>query len=68
MLEAGTISPNDRFLVIGRNTGADYLTLDELVVNGDKGSQATKGDKITFPFDRPLRANDKLYKVIEDHG
>ena len=68
LLEAGTISPNDRFLVIGRNTGADYLTLDELVVNGDKASQATKGDKITFPFDRPLRANDKLYKVIEDHG
>lgn len=69
LLEAGTISSNDRFLVIGRNTGADYLTLEELVVNGEKGTQATKGDKITFPFERPLRANDKLYKVIDaDHG
>lgn len=68
LLEAGTITPNDRFLVIGRNTGADYLTLEELVVNGEKGTQASKGDKITFPFERPLRASDKLYKVIEDHG
>ena len=29
-------------------------------------SAAQKGQKITFPFDKKVGANDKLYKVVEN--
>lgn len=67
-IQAGNISPDDTLMVIGRNTGADKIFLENLVVNGQMQNQAVRGDKITFPFEGDLRVNDKLYKVVKNHA
>ena len=68
LLETGTIRTGEALMVIGRNTGSDKIILEELIVNGVKQSEANKGDKITFPFPKTLKSNDKLYKIITDNG
>lgn len=68
LIETGNISVGDKLIIIGRNTGSDKITLDELIVNGVKQDKAVKGDKITFPFGKTLRSNDKLYKIITDNA
>ncbi|MBK6665966.1 MAG: U32 family peptidase [Saprospiraceae bacterium] len=68
LLETGTIRTGEELMIIGRNTGSDKIILEELIVNGVKQSEANKGDKITFPFPKTLKSNDKLYKIITDNG
>ena len=68
LLETGTIRTGEELMIIGRNTGSDKIILEELIVNGVKQSEANKGDKITFPFPKTLKSNDKLYKIISDNG
>lgn len=63
-IESGQTNTGDTLLILGRNTGADKITLTELVVNGSKGSIAKRGDKITFPFESVLRPGDRLYKMV----
>ncbi len=68
LIENGTLKAGDPLMVLGRNTGSDKITLDTLMINGAPGEVAVKGDKITFPFESALKANDKLYKVVADNG
>jgi putative protease len=68
LVETGTIRVGESLMVIGRNTGSDKIVLDELIVNGVKQTEANKGDKITFPFSKPLKSNDKLYKIVAENG
>ena len=68
LIENGTLKAGDPLMVLGRNTGSDKITLDTLMINGVPGEAAIKGDKITFPFESALKANDKLYKVVSDNG
>ena len=68
LIETGTIRAGENLMVIGRNTGSDKIVLDELMVNGIKQTEAIKGDKITFPFPKSLKTNDKLYKIISENG
>ncbi len=67
-IQSGQLLRNETLMVIGRNTGADKVALQDLIVNGISQDLAQKGDKITFPFEGDLRVNDKLYKVITDNG
>ena len=68
LVETGTIRAGENLMVIGRNTGSDKIVLDELIVNGVKQTEANKGDKITFPFPKALKSNDKLYKIVTENG
>jgi U32 family peptidase len=68
LVETGTIRAGENLMVIGRNTGSDKIVLDELIVNGSKQTEANKGDKITFPFPKALKSNDKLYKIVAENG
>ncbi|MBK8053486.1 MAG: U32 family peptidase [Saprospiraceae bacterium] len=68
LVETGTIRAGDLLMVIGRNIGSDKIVLDELIVNGIRQDEAKKGDKITFPFPKELKSNDKLYKVVTENG
>jgi U32 family peptidase len=68
LVETGTIRAGENLMVIGRNTGSDKIVLDELIVNGVKQTEANKGDKITFPFPKALKSNDKLYKIVAENG
>jgi len=36
-----------------------------LVVNGNKSSEALKGDLITLPFASKVTPSDKLYKIVQ---
>lgn len=68
LVETGTIRAGENLMVIGRNTGSDKIVLEELIVNGVKQAEANKGDKITFPFPKALKSNDKLYKIVAENG
>jgi U32 family peptidase len=68
LVESGTIRAGENLMVISRNTGSDKIIIDELIVNGVKQEEANKGDKITFPFPKALKSNDKLYKIVAENG
>lgn len=55
-------------MIIGRDTGADKVVLDPLMVNGVRNNKANRGDKITFYFERKIRTQDKLYKVVSENA
>ena len=64
-IEAHPLRKGDHFLVLGPTTGvAEGITpdiwLEEKVV-----SEVNRGDLCTFPFDKPLRPSDKLYKWVD---
>jgi len=69
LLESGGLKTGDTLMVMGPQCGMIKEKVTDLVVNGAPGSEATKGDKITFPFATKVTAKDKLYKIIEtDHA
>ncbi len=64
LLEAGKLKAGDTIMIIGRNEGLHQMKLNELRVNGEVADKANKGDRITFPWETKIWADDKLYKVI----
>ncbi|MFZ1515667.1 MAG: U32 family peptidase, partial [Saprospiraceae bacterium] len=68
MLESGSIEEGETVMIIGRDTGADKVVLDPLMVNGVRNNKANRGDKITFYFERKIRTQDKLYKVVSENA
>jgi U32 family peptidase len=65
LLEAGKLKAGDQIMVIGKNEGVHQLRLDEMRVNGEIASEASKGDRITFPLGHRVWQDDKLYKVVD---
>jgi U32 family peptidase len=65
LLEAGKLKAGDTIMIIGRNEGVHQTRLNELRVNGEVAQEANKGDRITFPWEQKIWADDKLYKVVE---
>jgi putative protease len=65
LLEAGKLKAGDTIMIIGRNEGVHQTRIDELRVNGEVAQEANKGDRITFPWEQKIWADDKLYKVVE---
>ncbi len=65
LLEAGKLKSGDTIMIIGKNEGVHQTRLDEWRVNGEVAQEAKQGDRITFPSDQKIWADDKLYKVIE---
>ncbi len=67
-IETGQLKKGDTIMVIGRDTGYDKIHLDALFVNGNESENAGKGDRITFKFNKAIKKNDKLYKVVTDNA
>lgn len=65
LVEANNIKEGDELMIIGPAIGMAKETMTTLIVNGEKAEQATKGDKITFPFPSKLTGQDKLYKIVK---
>jgi putative protease len=65
LLEANNIKEGDELMIIGPAIGMAKETITTLIVNGEKADQASKGDKITFPFPTKLTGQDKLYKIVK---
>jgi putative protease len=64
IIESGNVKAGDQLMITGPVIGMVKEKMDTLVVNGEKGNQAVKGDKITFPFGTKITAQDKLYKIV----
>ena len=64
-MTSGELVPGDRILVTGDTTGAQELKVDEFLLDGAAGNPAKKGMNVTFLSPVRLRANDKVYKLIE---
>ncbi|MBH2003656.1 MAG: U32 family peptidase [Sphingobacteriia bacterium] len=64
LIESGTLKAGDTLMVTGPACGMVKAKMDRLRVNGEAGTEAGKGDKLTFPFATKVTASDKLYKIV----
>ncbi|WP_117881346.1 peptidase U32 family protein [Aureibaculum luteum] len=63
-VEAYDISVGDTILITGPTTGAQEMKIDEMFINDQNGTTATKGDSVTMPLAFRIRPSDKLYKIV----
>lgn len=64
LIESGTLKAGDTLMVTGPACGMVKEKMKILRVNGEEGTEAGKGDKLTFPFATKVTASDKLYKIV----
>ena len=64
-IESSSIKIGDELMIIGPAIGLARQNISNLIVNGVASDIAIKGDKITFPFNKKIATNDKLYKIIK---
>ena len=64
-VESGELALGDRILIIGPTTGVVDITISEMRYELEPVSHATKGQRISIPVPRKVRANDKLYLFRE---
>lgn len=65
MIESGQLKTGDTIMVTGPACGMVKEKVESLWINGVEGDEASKGDKITFPFATKVTGSDKLYKIIK---
>lgn len=64
LVETGSVKEGDTLMITGPSFGMVRERFEKLVVNGAPKGEATKGDKLTFPFPEKISAKDKIYKII----
>ncbi|RED48888.1 peptidase U32 family protein [Seonamhaeicola aphaedonensis] len=64
-IEAFDLKIGDNILITGPTTGVKELNVEEMLVNDEKRSSASKGDSVTIPLGFRIRPSDKLYKIVE---
>ncbi len=64
-LETNTLNIGDNILITGPTTGVVESKIEEIRVNDKENKEAIKGDIVTIPLKEKVRANDKLYKVVD---
>jgi U32 family peptidase len=64
-LETHMLKVGDRILVTGPHTGVIQSTVQELRVGGINVNEVQKQDVFSLPLSQPLRAEDKLYKIVD---
>jgi putative protease len=65
-IEAFNLTIGDTILITGPTTGAKELQVEEMMVNDQKISNASKGDMVTIPLEFRIRQSDRLYKIVEN--
>lgn len=58
------LTVGDTVIISGPTTGEQQLVIEKMRVNGQDGTAAVKGDKVTFNVPFRIRLSDKLFKVI----
>lgn len=58
------LAVGDTVIISGPTTGEQQLVIEKMRVNGQDGTVAAKGDKVTFSVPFRIRLSDKLFKVI----
>jgi len=65
-IEAYDLKVGDNILITGPTTGAQFLTVSELMVDEKPAGNAVRGQEVTFPVPFKVRPSDKLYKVVQE--
>jgi len=68
ILESGSIAVGDTLMVTSPDFGIVKEKMNRLVANGMEVKKAVKGDLITFPSEKKITAQDKLYKIVEERN
>lgn len=63
--EAETLNSGDSIYIIGSTTGVVELQLTKIMKDETEYSHAEKGSEITIECDELVRANDRVYKIID---
>ena len=67
LLQTGEISVGDKILFTGETTGAEYCTVTGLHDNnGNPAETVNKGELFAVKTEKPVRRNDKVYKIIQN--
>jgi len=64
-IESGSLQCGDTLMATGRHYGMLKQKVETLWVNGNCGSKAVKGDKVTFAVTGKITPADKLYKIVQ---
>jgi len=64
-MDTHELSKGDHILIIGPTTGVCEETISSILVDDVEVEKAGKGDQPTFRVSRPVRRNDKVYKVVK---
>ena len=65
VLETHSLKKGDKVLITGPTTGVIEKYIDELRVDDKAVDEAQKGEHFSIRIDEPIRASDKLYKIVE---
>jgi UPF0176 protein len=57
------LNVGDTVMIVGPTTGEQQLVIEKMRVNGQDGTTAVKGDKVTFNVPFRIRLSDKLFKL-----
>lgn len=64
-ITSGKLRTGDRILVTGETTGAEELTVEELLLDGRSIAEAEKGMTVTFRSPIRFRVGDKVYLLTK---
>ena len=64
-VESATLKMGDRVLIIGRTTGVEELTVDDMRVEFEPAAEAPKGVRCSLAVPHKVHRGDKVYKWEE---
>ncbi|MBR6457001.1 MAG: hypothetical protein IKS71_00240, partial [Bacteroidales bacterium] len=64
-VESTPLKMGDRVLIIGRTTGVEELTVDDMRVEFEPAAQAPKGVRCSLAVPHKVHRGDKVYKWEE---
>ena len=64
LIENIELSIGDKILISGPTTGNQEMQITAMFVNGQAGTVAKTGDKMTMSLPFRIRLSDKIYKIL----
>jgi len=64
VIETHSIKRGDKLLITGPTTGVIETSINELRVDERSVDEAHKGEHFSILVDEPIRASDKIYKIV----
>ena len=64
-MESHQLKKGDNILITGKKTGVLEAVAEEIRLDNKTVGEVKKGDNFSLKLKNPVRAKDKLYKVID---
>lgn len=65
LVEDESIKKGDHAIIIGPNTGAMEMEIEEMRIDNEIVEKAGKGEEFSIPTELPVRSADKIYKLVD---